>query len=618
MTPSRILPGRPILLRLIPMPTPHQPEPESPKPPLSDVSIPSGPPPPAAASPARVSAPIDEPVAGEMDIVIPSRGRPWLEVAGNVLQTLGVWLGQDAMPRMAAALAYRTMFSLLPFLVLSFLVFRLFPNSEALIADFLNQVIAKSGLDRIASDQDSVGKWITSTVGGFKGINFGAIGAVSAAVFIYGALSLLVDIESSFNAIYGVSRARSWARRIAQYWLIVSLGPLVLYTSFAVGEKFNSWAQASVRQVGSFVDGTGSGDDPKPEPAPATTPTPTPSTPPESASRPSVPSDAREPSPQSEPGTIAPTTTDQPSDSPLAAAWARVALQDFVGPPYVEPLPPGAQADGFLTGWILRITGFLVTVGLSGFLLAVLYLTVPNTVVRLVPALIGALTGGLLLEIAKGSFRSFFSADSYAGVYGSLALLPLFLMWVYITWFIVLLGLRVSFLVQHGRTGVLLHAFRSSRTGLGGSWMEPARGVAVVVDIADAFAQGRTIAPWKLAERAGMDEASTRLLLSRLEESGILHRVASEGREETFALCRPAEQIPVAEIVSVAQSLAGPVAPGATGDLLARVRSAQLQAVAGVNLSSLVSAPKGRRVVRPVASTPEAPPERRATGVGVP
>jgi len=177
-----------------------------------------------------------------------------LELVGNFLQTVGVWLGQDAMPRMAAALAYRTVFSLIPFLVLSFLVFRLFPNSEKLIADFLEQVIAKSGLDKIATDKQSVGEWLKGTVGSFKGINFGAIGAVSGAVFIYGALALLVDIESSFNAIYGVSRARSWARRIAQYWLIVSLGPLVLYTGFAVGEKFNTWAQESVRQVSSIVE----------------------------------------------------------------------------------------------------------------------------------------------------------------------------------------------------------------------------------------------------------------------------------------------------------------------------------------------------------------------------
>lgn len=510
----------------------------------------------------------------------------FLELVGNFLQTLGVWLGQDAMPRMAAALAYRTVFSLIPFLVLSFLVFRLFPNSEKLIADFLEQVIAKSGLDKIATDKQSVGEWLKGTVGSFKGINFGAIGAVSAAVFIYGALALLVDIESSFNAIYGVSRARSWARRIAQYWLIVSLGPLVLYTGFAVGEKFNTWAQESARQVGSIVEnGTGLGTPTEPTPPPPTIDSPDP--------------DANaQPTPTNASPDPAPATSGAPAATPAAP----------------DSSPPPAPRDGTVTAFLIRVTGFVVTVCLSAFLLAVLYLTVPNTSVRLLPAIVGALTGGLLLDLAKASFRSFFSAESYASVYGSLALLPLFLLWVYITWFIVLLGLRVSFLVQHGRTGVLLQAFRTNnRTSLGGSWMEPARSVAVVVEIADAFAQGRTVAPWKLAEHAGMDEPSLRLLLTNLEAAGILHRVSSEGREETFALSRPAEAIAVAEIVAIAQSLAGPVNPGATGDLLAKVRSAQLQAVANVNLGSLLTVGRNRRTPRPaspspVAAAPEASP----------
>ncbi|MBL8757563.1 MAG: YihY/virulence factor BrkB family protein [Phycisphaerae bacterium] len=511
-----------------------------------------------------------------------------LELVGNFLQTLGVWLGQDAMPRMAAALAYRTVFSLIPFLVLSFLVFRLFPNSEKLIADFLEQVIAKSGLDKIATDKQSVGEWLKGTVGSFKGINFGAIGAVSGAVFIYGALALLVDIESSFNAIYGVSRARSWARRIAQYWLIVSLGPLVLYTGFAVGEKFNTWAQESVRQVSSIVENnTGLG-----------TPTPQSPTPPTT--------NTADPDAAPEPAPAAPTAP--PPVSPADSAQATSATPAATGSPAGSATPtPTPPRDGSVTAFLIRVTGFLVTVCLSAFLLAVLYLTVPNTSVRLLPAIAGALTGGLLLDLAKSSFRSFFSAESYASVYGSLALLPLFLLWVYITWFIVLLGLRVSFLVQHGRTGVLLQAFSAkNRSSLGGSWMEPARSVAVVVEIADAFAQGRTVAPWKLAEHAGMDEPSLRLLLSNLEAAGVLHRVSSEGREETFALSRPAEAIAVAEIVAIAQSLAGPVSPGATGDLLAKVRSAQLQAVANVNLGSLVSAGKSRRTPRPASPLPAA------------
>ncbi|MGD9689255.1 MAG: YhjD/YihY/BrkB family envelope integrity protein [Phycisphaerales bacterium] len=483
---------------------------------------------------------------------------------GEVLQRLGVYLGQDAMPRMAAALAYRTVFSLIPFLVLSFLVFRLFPNSKELIEDFINQGLTRSGLAALSTDKESVGTWIQKLVDGFQGINFGAIGAVSAVVFIYGALSLLVDIESAFNTVYGASKPRTWGRRIAHYWLIITLGPLFLSMGFAVGEKFNQWAQQSVRQVASFVES------PREQPPPTAAPT--------SADEPSA-TPSNPATPPAGGDTSPPPTSNDPSPPATAAAGSTSAS------PATKP-----PADGWFTGTIIRGVGYLVTISLAAILLFVLYTTVPNTAVRFLPALAGAFTGGLFLEVAKTAFQTFFRTESYTTLYGSLALMPLFLLWVYITWFIVLFGLRVAFLVQHGRAGALLSAFRASATTrVGATWLEPAHAVTILVDIGNRFMQGKTSKVTNLAESSGMDEPTTRLLISRLEESGIINRVISEGREETYTLARPADTIAIAEIVAVGQSLAGPPSPGATGALLMKIRAAQLNAVSGVSLASLLS-----------------------------
>lgn len=542
------------------------------------------------------------PEAGE-DGPILGRGRrrSVTVMLGDFLQAVGVWLAQDTMPRMAAALSYRTIFSLIPFLVLSFLIFRLFPNSKEIIDNFLNEALARSGFSALSSGKESVGEAIKNLTKGFQGVNFGAIGVVSAAVLIYGALSLLVDIESSFNAMFGATRARSWAKRITQYWFIISIGPLFVYAGFEVGNRFDAWAQNSVRQVSAMVEQVQE----KAGLSAGTTHGPGDTGPPWRA--------VVEPGPEAGP---AATTTTEPSPTGGEASTKATGEKPGSEKPSSEK-PVGEKAvpqanpsnnDGAVTAFAIRLTGYVVTVAISALLLLVLYVTVPNTVVRIVPALAGAFTGGLLLEVAKAAFKAFFSAKSYENLYGGLALLPLFLMWVYITWFIVLFGLRVAFLVQHGRTGVLLQAFKAvTQTGIGGSWMEPARAVQVVVSIAESFAQGKSARPSKLAQEAGMDEPTTRLLLSRLEEDGVLNRVATEGREHTYTLSRPADAIQVAEIVAIGQSLAGPVAPGATGDLIAKVRSAQLQAVVGVSLASLLTKSRPARVsVSPLA--PAAPP----------
>jgi YihY family inner membrane protein len=435
------------------------------------------------------------------------------ERLAKFVDALWTYFGQDAMPRMAAALAYRTIFSLVPLLLCGFLVLRLFqsdeknlPPEQTVVGRLLNFILQQTGLAAISTDQGSVAKWITELVDKFQGINFGAVGLVSAAVLIYAAISLLVDIESSFNFIYNASRGRSWVRRIMQYWLVVSLGPLLLYLSFLIGQQFETWANTHL-----------------------------------------------------------------------------VSAAEAVGAGVQR------QADGTVSA--IFAVRYAVTTGMSFLLLLALYLTVPNTAVSLSPAASGALVSAVLLELAKYGFARFFSAEGYKNLYGALAILPLCMLWIYIIWFIVLFGLRVSFLVQHGRTGVFFSALRMQtvRRGIGTMWADPARSVGILVGVAEAFQRGRTANLTALAEGAQLDEATVRVLMERLEDAGLVHRIASEGREDQFTLSRPAESVTVAEIVAVGQALTGPTGSGAGSELVQQIRSAQLQAVQGMTLASLVA-----------------------------
>jgi len=75
-----------------------------------------------------------------------------------------------------------------------------------------------------------------------------------------------------------------------------------------------------------------------------------------------------------------------------------------------------------------------------------LYTVVPNTQVRWRDALIGALLAVFLLEVGKLLFAAAMKNlfGSYQIVYGAIAVLPVFLIWIYISWLIVLLGAIVS------------------------------------------------------------------------------------------------------------------------------------------------------------------------------
>ena len=69
-----------------------------------------------------------------------------------------------------------------------------------------------------------------------------------------------------------------------------------------------------------------------------------------------------------------------------------------------------------------------------------LYVAVPNCKVRVVYALFGGLITTLLFESAKALFGQLVAHSIYTNVYGAFAVIPLFLMWIYLLWVLILFG----------------------------------------------------------------------------------------------------------------------------------------------------------------------------------
>jgi membrane protein len=140
-----------------------------------------------------------------------------------------------------------------------------------------------------------------------------------------------------------------------------------------------------------------------------------------------------------------------------------------------------------LIGITLSSTSYLVSLplfardatfgGLKVFLLAVapmifewlafwaLYVVVPNYRVRLRHGLIGSLFATMMFEIAKRGFVFFVTNfANYKAIYGAVAALPVFLIWIYLSWTIILAGAVLTATLPEWRRPQAVRQWRRKRS----------------------------------------------------------------------------------------------------------------------------------------------------------
>ena len=130
---------------------------------------------------------------------------------------------------------------------------------------------------------------------------------------------------------------------------------------------------------------------------------------------------------------------------PALAVFAMVTLARLEASDVVARLSNLATGQAAANG-SSHLTPYLAIIGLFSFV----YLYMPNTRVRLLPALVGAVFGGLLWAAVGALFtRIVVYSGQTAAIYAGFAAVLLFLVWLYLSWLIVLLGAQLSFYVQH-------------------------------------------------------------------------------------------------------------------------------------------------------------------------
>jgi len=134
-------------------------------------------------------------------------------------------------PAMAANLAFRTLFGLLPVLVVATILTRAVLGDGFIdLVRRVNEALGLHSVEMAAAAGESrgapLGVWIEELAAEAARVDLSAIGLVGALAVVFSAVWTMVAIESSFNTIYRAPQGRPLVRRVLIYWFVITAGPV--------------------------------------------------------------------------------------------------------------------------------------------------------------------------------------------------------------------------------------------------------------------------------------------------------------------------------------------------------------------------------------------------------
>ncbi len=338
----------------------------------------------------------------------------------------------------AAALTYYTMLSLVPLLALTFALLKAFG-----VQNLLQPLI----IEKLNVGDGQAAEMILGYINNTQVTQLGAVGLVFLIIAV---VSLLTNVEKTFNHIWGVQEVRPLLRRFADYLSVVLAGPVLIIGAISMTSTLasNSLVQKLIemQMVGSVI-----------------------------------------------------------------------LLLFKIAP--------------FLFMW-LAFTG--------------LYVFMSNIKVEWRAAFIGGVVGGTLWQFAQVGYVHFqVGVGRYNAIYGTMAALPVFMVWLYLSWMIVLFGLGVCYAKQNLRTsGRDLRGSEVSRN----SFEQVA--LALLVTLADRFARGeKPLSNEQLAQYLFIPPRLCRSILRLLLKIGFVSELCTLAGRCQYQLGRSAEDLSLAEIL---------------------------------------------------------------------
>lgn len=183
-------------------------------------------------------------------------------------------------------------------------------------------------------------------------------------------------------------------------------------------------------------------------------------------------------------------------------------------------------------------------------LLIFLYIFMPNTRVRFVSSLMGAVVAGTIYVFWQIIYIALQTgAVKYGAIYGSLAALPLFMIWLHVSWLVVLYGAEIAFAHQNVDTYEMEPFSENVSISL-----KKILSLRIANICIKNFVNGEN--PWsaqKIAEFLELPVRLTNILLTGLVKSHILSE--TEGEDEKICYYQPARDVNMLTVHYVASAL---------------------------------------------------------------
>ena len=200
-------------------------------------------------------------------------------------------------------------------------------------------------------------------------------------------------------------------------------------------------------------------------------------------------------------------------------------------------------------GTLFFLGGKLLSIGLVVAAFTFVYLYIPNTRVPWRAALLGGTVGGLAWKLAGFVFAHFISTSaSYHAIYSSLVIVILFMIWLDLSWLILLLGGQAAMYFQHPQYLQGFERFQEL-----GSRLREGLGLSLMVLIARRFVENRP--PWsidELAEQVALPWVTVKDALEVLRRGGLIEE--TNRAVESFLPARDIAGITVREVLGVMRS----------------------------------------------------------------
>ena len=173
------------------------------------------------------------------------------------------------------------------------------------------------------------------------------------------------------------------------------------------------------------------------------------------------------------------------------------------------------EGFGMLVYYAGRLASFMLIVGALTFI----YMLVPNTRVKLTSAFTGAVVAALLWKLNGKLFALFVAGSTnYSAIYSSFAVVIIFMIWLYLSWLILLIGASVSFYYQNPERTSSRHQVLRLSTRL-----REKVGLLVMLRIGHSFHyDGEKLTRQLLGKKLDIATEALSLVIRPLEERGLI------------------------------------------------------------------------------------------------